>query len=210
MEQENKKQGYIVVVISIILVLILGITYAWLSISLKGKKDNSLVVGTLNLELNESDGINIIGEDVYPQTREAALAKTNNMYKFKLTNTGNINSRYTIYLEIENENGKNIIPSSNIRYLIAKEKQTEFNKDTDIDCNEFKDELIRNAKRETKDGVDYNKVILDSSSDGGLLAPNQTNKYVLRLWIDENANDIKPGMEFISKIKIVATQTNTN
>ena len=184
MEQENKKQGYIVVVISIILVLILGITYAWLSISLKGKKDNSLVVGTLNLELNESDGINIIGEDVYPQTREAALAKTNNMYKFKLTNTGNINSRYTIYLEIENENGKNIIPSSNIRYLIAKEKQTEFNKDTDIDCNEFK--------------------------DGGLLAPNQTNKYVLRLWIDENANDIKPGMEFISKIKIVATQTNTN
>ena len=132
------------------------------------------------------------------------------MYKFKLTNTGNINSRYTIYLEIENENGKNIIPSSNIRYLIAKEKQTEFNKDTDIDCNEFKDELISNAKRETKDGVDYNKVILDSSSDGGLLAPNQTNKYVLRLWIDENASSITPGMEFISKIKIVATQTNTN
>ena len=132
------------------------------------------------------------------------------MYKFKLTNTGNIKSRYTIYLEIENENGKNIIPSSNIRYLIAKEKQTEFNKDTDIDCNEFKDELISNAKRETKDGVDYNKVILDSSSDGGLLAPNQTNKYVLRLWIDENASSITPGMEFISKIKIVATQTDTD
>ena len=113
-------------------------------------------------------------------------------------------------MEIENENGKNIIPSSNIRYLIAKEKQTEFNKDTDIDCNEFKDELISNAKRETKDGVDYNKVILDSSSDGGVLAPNQTNKYVLRLWIDENASSITPGMEFISKIKIVATQTDTD
>lgn len=210
MEQKNKKQGYVIVIVSIILVLILGITYAWLSISIKGKKDNSLVVGTLNLELDESDGISIIGSDVYPQTREEALTKTNNMYKFKLTNTGNIKSRYTIYLEIENENGKNIIPSSNIRYLIAKERQTELNKDKDIDCSNFNDNLISNAKRETKDGVDYNKVILDSSSDGGLLSPNQTNKYVLRLWIDENASSITPGMEFISKIKIVATQTDTD
>ena len=210
MKEKIIKYKNIIITLAIILVLFLGITYAWLTISLRGSSGNSLIVGTLNLELDESDGISIIGNEVYPQKREEALAKTNNMYKFKLTNTGNINSKYTIYLEIENENGKNVIPSSNIRYLIAKEKQTESNKDKDIDCSNFQDKLISNAKRETKDGVDYNKIILDSSSNSGILSPNQTNKYVLRLWIDENASSITPGMEFVSKIKIVATQTNTD
>ena len=110
----NKRK--IIIVILLFIVLAIGTTYAWLTLRIEGNKTNTIVAGTLSLVIeNEDEFINISGAEAIPLTKETALAKEDNIYTFELTNNGNIDSEYKIYLDIEDENEEETIPNNMIR-----------------------------------------------------------------------------------------------
>lgn len=199
MSKHEKKRTSVnlIMICLILLVMIIGVTYAWLIKTIYGNNVNSMTVGILSLNLEEHEYINITGEDAVPLSKTTALSKTNNIYNFDITNNGNTDSEYTIYLEVENENGINTIPNNLIRYILTKN-----NVDND-------DLLLSNAPKESLTGEDNGKIILDSSNlnnNSKVLKPNETNNYSLRLWIDETATSAITNCIFKSKIKVVATQ----
>lgn len=199
MEEKQKKHGKKIIVVGLLLfIVILGSTYAWLTLSIRSDKKNTIVAGTLSLVLEEDEGIQILKEEAIPLTKETALTKENNIYHFELKNDGNIDSEYKVYLEIENEGEDTVIPNQFIRYMLTK---------NDVVGDDL---LLSEALKESTDGDNKNKIILDSSnfdSSAKVLKPESSNTYSLRLWIDEEATNEIANKTFSAKIKVVATQT---
>ena len=107
-------------------------------------------------------------------------------YSFTLTNDGNIESTYTIYLVDDDDK----IP-----------KGTEKLKDEYIRFNLVKNGIKENSKLLTEIKSDEGRVL-----DSGIIQPGQTNSYDLRLWIDNNADYDYMETMFAGKIEIVEEQ----
>ena len=107
-------------------------------------------------------------------------------YSFTLTNDGNIESIYTIYL-IDDDNE---IPTG-----------TEKINDKYIRFNLIKNGIKENSKLLTDIMSDEGRIL-----DSGTIQPGQTNNYDLRLWIDGNADYNYKGAMFAGRIEIVAEQ----
>lgn len=185
--ENNKKQ---ILVIVLALILLLGGTYAWLQLTLTGTQKTRIEAGTLALTLEEGVEINV--EEALPMSDEDGLKLT--PYTFTLTNTGDITSEYTIYLDDVAIPSNDIMMEDNVvKYSLTKNETTNI-------------ALISTLKN------DNNRVL-----ETGTMAPNATTTYDLRLWIDENAsnNDIHvlnedgeyiKGKVFSVKLRIEASQ----
>ncbi len=169
-------------VLFLLLVFIIGISYAWLQITLTGDKKNTVTVGTLSLKLDDkaSEGIDI--DNAVPLSDETGL-KTKS-YKFELENNGTIVSNYTVYLDdLELEEGKVRLPDQYVKYT-----------------------LIKNGKESSPallstTGTNPNRIL-----DSGKLKVGEKNTYELKVWIDSNADNSIMGMTFLTKIRVEATQ----
>ena len=191
MEEKNKKSKKIKLIIitsCLVLLLVMGATYAWLRLTLNGSKVNVLRAGGLELALNEtSEGITL--EDVVPVTDAKGLQGKE--YTFTLENRGS-DSSYTIYLDDVldiDQNGENDF------------EESERMSDSDI-----KYSLIKNGKTTTKvlteTGTNPNRVL-----DSGIIKKGTTNTYSLRLWIKEEAeNSSIINKIFAAKLRVEAEQ----
>ena len=93
--EKNKKQ---VIAIALALVLLIGGSYAWLSVTLKGTKKVRIEAGTLSLVLDEGNAINV--SDSVPMSDADGLAT--DAYTFSLQNNGNVTSEYRQIVRIYN------------------------------------------------------------------------------------------------------------
>ena len=93
-ENKNKKLLILVGILLVILVA-LGITYAYLRTTLEGQKDYVIRAGSLDLILNEGNELTL--EKQIPI--EDSEGMTLDGFSFSLTNKGNIATDYTIYLD---------------------------------------------------------------------------------------------------------------
>lgn len=220
--ENNKKK---IIALALALILLIGGTYAWLTLTLKGTKTTRLEAGTLALELTgESDAINI--EDALPVTDEEGLAST--PYSFTLVNTGTVESEYTVYLDKQAIDTTTLsdMPQNRIRYSLTKiVKQINGSRDSLGEDGDTEDTIISTVSRIENTLADISSdeaaAQLDSSadSDSTVLQPNQYIEYELRLWIDEEATndelhptvtendqEVTKTAAYYGKLRIEATQ----
>ena len=181
--EKNKKQ---VIAIALALVLLIGGSYAWLSVTLKGTKKVRIEAGTLSLVLDEGNAINV--SDSVPMSDADGLAT--DAYTFSLQNNGNVTSEYTIYLDDASiDSADERFHDSALKYSLKKN-----------------DGASTTALLSTLD-----QRVLDS----GTIEAGTTNTYSLNLWIkDEATNDdvqtTKDGQTigkvFAGKLRIEASQ----
>ena len=188
-----KKSQKQIIAIAFALVLVIGGTFAWLTITLTGTKTTKLTAGTLALTLDEStsDGINIT--DAVPMSDTKGLATT--AYTFSLKNTGSISSVYEISLTNEAiDSTATRMSESFVKYSLTKNDGTA--------TTALVSSLSKNAS---------GNYILDS----GTIASGTTNTYTLRVWIDSTAttSDINvttdgftTGKVFSDRLSVNATQ----
>lgn len=81
--------------IVLFLVLLLGLSYAWFTLTLNGTKQNVIKVGKLSLVLTEGNAITI--EDAVPTYMETALQEK--PYHFTIENDGTVEASYSLYLD---------------------------------------------------------------------------------------------------------------
>ena len=183
---ENKK--VLIPLIAVIAILVVGVTYAWLTQVLNGTQVNRIKAGTLDLVLddNASNGIDL--QYAVPQSDEQGL--NNQAYTFRVINNGNLNASYKLYLDDEElEDGQVRIGDAYVKY-----------------------DLVRNSSANdpkllstTLDGE--NKRVLDDVIING----KATNEYSLRLWIDSEATNEEVANKVLkAKIRIEAIQTESN
>ena len=185
--EKNKKQ---VIAIALALVLLIGGSYAWLSVTLKGTKKVRIEAGTLSLVLDEGNAINV--SDSVPMSDADGLAT--DAYTFSLQNNGNVTSEYTIYLDDAS------IDSADERF----------------DDSALKYSLKKNAEASTTALLstlqdDNGKRVLET----GTIEAGTTNTYSLNLWIKDEAtnDDVQTttdgntiGKVFAGKLRIEASQ----
>ena len=185
--EKNKKK---IVAIALALVLVLGGTYAWLTLTLKGTKKVRIEAGTLSLVLDEGKAIAVA--EAVPMTDTDGL-KTD-AYTFSLQNNGNVTSSYTIYLD------DGAIDSGDTR----------FNDET------LKYSLKKNAGESTTALLSTINESGERVLETGTIDAGVTNTYELRLWIKDDAvnSDVQTttddnttvGKVFAGKLRIEASQ----
>ncbi|HIS38939.1 MAG TPA: hypothetical protein IAB45_05460 [Candidatus Onthousia faecavium] len=176
---KNKK---IIIIFSIvlILVLVLGLTYAYFRTTLNGG-DQIVKIDTLDLILNEtSEGINLDTAIGVSDSKGMSLTPST----FTLVNRGDKAVDYTIYLddmEIDNT-------------------------DTRIDDRYLKYNLNKNgtdsgATLLTSIGANPNRIL-----DSGTIEGGDTNTYSLNLWITDEVDGNYSGQVFKGKLRVEVSQ----
>ncbi len=170
------------VIVSAIIMLV-GLSYAWLQLTLRGEKELNLKAGTLELNLDDTMTGGISLADAIPVTDEEGLTST--AYTFTLENTGTINSSYEIYLDdLDLGDGETRMNNDFIKYQLTRD-----------------DEVI---------GYDLLSTIGTSPNrlfDKGEIASKEKYTYTLRMWINENATNEVMGTIFKGKLRVEAIQT---
>lgn len=184
MKNENRQKSYqrLTVIILVLLIVLLGGTYAFLTQSLKGAKTSNVIIGNLSLKLKDDTTDGIYLDNAYPVADSVGL--TYDPYSFSLTNNGNIESSYTIYLDDEE------LSSGEVRM-----------NDEFVKYNLVKNGIRGNSKFLSESTTAEGRVL-----DSGVLSVGQTNEYDLRLWIDENVENDVMTTVFSGRIRIEAEQ----
>ena len=183
---KNKKKKYIVILVLVLLiVLIIGLSYAWLMTTLQGEKDVSILVDTIDLELDESasEGIQLV--NAIPTYDDDG--KEFSPYKFSLTNK----SRIDLYFSLS---------------LIDDEELINSCQTTDGSACELLD--TKDIRYEVKVGdSSYTGTLSDSPVIyHGVIDASETLDCELRVWLNINAGNDVMGKAFLGKLKVFATQ----
>ena len=176
---DKKKESIILSIILFCLILIaVGMSYAFLKTSFFGAKTSVLKVGSLSLVLDETSGNAITVEDGTPMYDSEGV-KQDNYFTFALKNNGVIDSAYTIYLEDQPlDNGDIRVGQSYVHYNLEK------------------DSSILPAK--ALEG--------DQAIDKGIIKKNQTINYKMRLWFASDIPQSEENKVFKAKLNIVGSQ----
>ena len=176
---DKKKESIILSIILLCLILIaVGMSYAFLKTSFFGAKTSVLKVGSLSLVLDETSGNAITVEDGTPMYDSEGV-KQDNYFTFALKNNGVIDSAYTIYLEDQPlDNGDIRVGQSYVHYNLEK------------------DSSILPAK--ALEG--------DQAIDKGIIKKNQTINYKMRLWFASDIPQSEENKVFKAKLNIVGSQ----
>ena len=176
---DKKKESIILSVILLCLILIaVGMSYAFLKTSFFGAKTSVLKVGSLSLVLDETSGNAITVEDGTPMYDSEGV-KQDNYFTFALKNNGVIDSAYTIYLEDQPlDNGDIRVGQSYVHYNLEK------------------DSSVLPAK--ALEG--------DQTIDKGIIKKNQTINYKMRLWFANDIPQSEENKVFKAKLNIVGSQ----
>lgn len=89
--------------IVIVLIFVLGISYAFLTLTLKGDKELTMTSGSLSLQYEDENAITL--EKTYPIRDDVGMELI--PYEFRIENTGNVKALYDIILEENEENTLN-------------------------------------------------------------------------------------------------------
>lgn len=171
-----------IIIIALLLVLLVGGTYAWLTFTVTSDKNNVIKSGVLSLKLDESLTNGISMPNAYPMTDAEGLATT--AYTFKLQNDGTVDSNYEVYIDdLDIDSTKVRMPDNIVKYSLIKN-----------------DEAPVTALLSTLGG-DPNRII-----DSGLLKPDEEVSYTLRVWMDYDAGNEQQGKVFAANIRAEGNQ----
>lgn len=115
-----KQNKMVIMLLMMSVIVLMGSSYAWYSISIKSEKGQSITSGNLSLNLEENDE-EIILDNAVPLSDQAGLDQKG--YQFSVTNTGTIASQYSIYFQgciTEGCIGENEIVGTLIKYNLIK------------------------------------------------------------------------------------------
>ena len=183
--KHNKKKRIVILCLIVSLVMIIGISYAWLRTVLEGEKNVKIVVGDLNLVLDESSTEGIQLTNVIPTYDDEG--KTYEPYKFSLKNQSNIPIYYTLSLVDDMEALENCTTTSGSACSLLDP---------------------RDIRYEIKMG---NRTLTGSLSDSaiinyGIIDKGETIKGELKVWLNINATNEAMGKVYLGKLRVFGTQ----
>ncbi len=183
---EKHKSSWLLLVLCILVVIVMGFAYAWLTKTLPGTKKYELQAGNLSLLLNEASSASINISEASPMADVDGLAQTTK-FTFTLKNQGNITSHYEIYLDDDTiDSGDTRLAASNVKFSLDKNT------------------TVGTAKRLSDLGNNLSRIL-----DQGEIAAGATNTYALRLWLASDASLNIENQVFSGKLRIEARQTTS-
>ena len=121
LDGKNKESIILSIILFCLILMAVGMSYAFLKTSFFGSKTNVLKVGSLSLILDETSGNAITVNDATPMYDSDGMNQ-DNYFTFSLKNEGIIDSAYTIYLEDQPlDEGDVRVGQGYVRYNLEKD-----------------------------------------------------------------------------------------
>ena len=179
----KKKKILFLVIFLILLIGIIGVSYALLQKDIIGSNEKIIYkIGDLEVKLDESGSKDISLVNAAPQEDSDGLS--NEPYSFSLVNNATTDLKYTIYLE-DDSDAKNkcgtdceLVPYKFIRYNLSNDEKK-----------------LKTASLSSNDSKIYT----------GIISGNSINKLNLRVWLSIDADNSVMGKYYFGKIIIEAT-----
>ena len=179
----NKKRLFIILGVILGVSLLLGITYAWFNYTSEGV-NQKLIMGDLYLNLtNGNDTISLT--NIFPETKEEARAKNDNIIEFSLT--GLNESDKDIYYEIkikhgDEETGKERFDDDDLRFDLI-----------EVNGNNEKYVVANKSYNDLSSGI---RIWVDTV-DANTTTEIEKN-YKLRMWLSEDViiSDSDPNRDY--------------
>ena len=178
----NNKKKIILSVLVALLLLAIGVTYAFFTYENGTKSD--IVTGQIYMNYEETSTISLTG--VFPETKAQALSRQDENGVFEFSITGRNTSKYPVYYEIDLLEGGLIAGKTETSTKILPEHVRIY--------LERDGEVLINGK--TYNDWNNRRVFVET------IPANQTtnieHNYVLRMWIDENVtiSDTNPNADY--------------
>ena len=193
---KNKKKDLILIlIVFVLLIAIVGISYAVFNYAGTGQKLNTITTGTITMEYVESTNV-ISMNNALPTTDSTGKKRLNDGEYFDFTVKSSIAGNTDINYEIAaKEESGNTFSGSNIRYYL-----------TTVDANGKETEVMApRTYYEEPSGNGYTGRPADMMSlyTGNLNQQGTTEvKYRLRLWVDESYNPQNDNGGLVYKVKV--------
>ncbi len=176
-----RKNRPMLVIIMLSVIVLVGSSYAWYTVSIESKDTTTVTAGNLDLVLSDESGVINLTNTV-PQSDNNGLS--NAPYSFTVKNNGSISNKYYVYLDDDAVSGTRI-SDSNIRYSLEK--------------NSYSTGAVG---LNTLNGANGKRLLAE-----GVLQPGEVATYKLRVWVAESATTEIAGQVFKAKIRIEGEQT---
>ena len=183
--QSNSKQVLLSVLgVAILIVAVIGVSFAAFSYSKTGEKVNTITTGTITMNYNENtNGINLV--DALPMSDEQGmtLSGDNNTFDFTVEATINGSGTTTINYDITatKESGSTL-PDTGVKVYLT---DIDSNGDTQVLAPTKVSELTTTNSSEAS-GVPSGQYKLAS----GTFTSSTTLKYRLRMWVADDFSDL--------------------
>lgn len=204
MEKKNKKGLYVFLGL-VALVLVIGVTYAFITITLQGTKENSITGGSLKVVLNDTDESlgngagDITISDAFPVTDAVGMTKT--PYTFTLSNDGDKDASYTVYLDEDAvDEGNTRMDDSQVKVGLTNGAD-EVLGDLPKKVSELGDKVTR-----TIGTGESARTVTSNVLYSGVLEHGKMITFVLRLWIADDADETVMGKQYATKVSVDAVQ----
>lgn len=174
------------IMIFAIIILLLAGSYSIFTATNKSEDYNSITVGTLKIDfLHDSQNVlNLNGAYPTMDTEGEKLEP----YQFKITNNGTLNASYKIKLV----NDEEIIEEDNCSLNL-------------LSLSSLKVKVNEDSPFLLSDKQDNSYVIAD-----GIILPNETKEYNIRIWIKDTAGNEALGKHYHGKIVVDSVNLSTN
>ena len=180
----KKKKILFLVIFLILLIGIIGVSYALLQKDIIGSNEKIIYkIGDLEVKLDESGSKDISLVDAAPQEDSDGLS--NEPYSFSLVNNATTDLKYTIYLE-DNSDAKNkcgtdceLVPYKFIRYNLSNDNES------------LKTNNLSASSTELYTGT---------------ISSKSVDKFNLRVWLSIDADNTAMNKYYFGKLKVVINQ----
>ena len=192
---KKKKQYLEIMLINILLIAIVGVSYAAFNYVGTGEKLNTITTGMITMEYVESTNT-IAMTNALPTTIATGKTRLTAGEYFDFTVKSSIAGNTDINYEIAaKEESGNTFSGSNIRYYL-----------TTVDANGKETEVMAPRtyyEEPTGNGYTGRPADMMSLYTGNLATQGETEiKYRLRLWVDENYNPQSDNGGLVYKVKV--------
>ena len=198
-EEKNKlrKSSSLLLILVLLLLIVIGGTYAFYTQTIAGTEENVIRAANLKLTLNEKASSGIDLDKAIPVSD--VTGEKNTPFTFTLTNDGDKESKYTIYLEdIASAKDGSVTVTSENRMQDAGVKFYFTSTNTSASKHTVNSATLLSTLNTQTTG----KRILEE----GTIPPGSTYDYTLKLWITEEATmEQVNGKIFAAKLNIEAT-----
>ena len=180
----KKKKIFFLVIFLILLIGIIGVSYALLQKDIIGSNRKIIYqVGDLEVKLDESGSKDISLVNATPQEESDGLS--NEPYSFSLVNNATTDLKYTIYLEDDSD---------------AKNK-------CGTDCELVPYKFIRYNLSNDNESLKINNLSASSTElYTGTISSKSTDKFNLRVWLSIDADNTAMNKYYFGKVKVVINQ----
>ena len=178
-KNDSKEILFSIIGIVILVILVIGVSFAAFTFSQTGEKTNTITTGTISMTYSEpKNGINLVNALPITDVQGKTLSGTNNVFDFTVSSTISGNNPVTVSYAITAASSNSTVDNSAIKVYLT---NMDNNADSEILAPTKISALSTTTGREAYNAPSGEFILLN-----GTMNSSSSHQYRLRMWVADD------------------------